>query len=122
MNSFTPGSTGDVLHRFNQAFLDHTPEVLPALVADDCRIERIQPTADGDWVEGGAACRALWQAQAADRSARFELEGTTVHGEIGLIFWTYRHGPGLSQRSRGVNVMRVRDGQVVEGRGYAKKP
>jgi hypothetical protein len=118
MNPFTPGSTGDVLHRFNQAFLQYTPEVLPALIADDCRIERIQ----GSWIEGGDACRAMWQAQAADRSARFELEETTVHGEIGLVFWTYRHGPGLSQHARGLNVMRVRNGQVVEGRGFAKKP
>ena len=122
MNDFAPGSTGDVLHRFNQAFLAGTPEVLPALIADDCRIEPIQCTAPGAWVEGGPACRALWQAQAADRSARFELEGTTVLGEVGLVFWTYRHGPGLSQCARGVNVMWVRNGQIVEGRGYAKKP
>lgn len=120
-SSFPPGSTGDVLRRFNQAFLDHAPEGLPALIADDCRVERIEAATAGTWIEGGAACRALWQAQAADRSGRFELEGTTVVGEIGLIFWTYAHGPGFSQRSRGLNVMRVRDGQVVEGRGYAKK-
>ena len=121
MNDFAPGSTGDVLHRFNQAFVDHTPELLPTLIADHCRVERIQATAEGEWIEGGDACRALWQAQAGDRSGQFRLEGTRVLGEVGLVYWTYAHGPGLSQRSRGLNVMRVQNGQVVEGRGYAKK-
>jgi len=113
-------NTADVLQRFNQAFLDHDPAALAELIATDCRIERIQPTAEGAWIEGGAACLALWQAQAADRSARFTLEDVVAMGEWGLIFWEYRSGPGLANVSRGLNVMRVRGGQVVEGRGYRK--
>ena len=113
-------NTADVLQRFNQAFLTHAPSLLPDLIAPECRVERIQPTADGFVVEGREACLAIWQAQAANRDARFAVEEVVVMGELGLIFWEYRSGPGLANISRGLNVMRVRDGQVVEGRGYAK--
>ena len=41
-------------------------------------------------------------------------------GERGLIFWEYRSGPDAGDVSRGLNVMTVRDGQIVEGRGYMK--
>lgn len=37
-----------------------------------------------------------------------------------IIRWRYRFGPELSQSVRGVNVMRVRDGLIVEALGYAK--
>jgi hypothetical protein len=113
-------NTEDVLNRFNQAFLTHQPDLLTELIAPGCRIERIEPTADGLVVEGREACLAVWQAQAANRDARFALEDVVVMGELGLIFWEYRSGPAQAQVSRGLNVMRVRGGQVVEGRGYRK--
>jgi len=115
-----PSSTADVLQRFNQAFLDHEPAALAGLIAPDCVVERSQPTAEGTHIVGGPACLAAWQAIAANRDGRFELEEVTTMGELGLIFWTYFSGPNFSNASRGLNVMRVRSGQVVEGRGYVK--
>jgi len=116
----TRGSTADVLQRFNQAFLDHEPAALAGLIAPDCVVERSQPTADGTHIVGGPACLAAWQAIATNRDGRFELEEVTTMNELGLIFWTYFSGPNFGSVSRGLNVMRVRGGQVVEARGYVK--
>ncbi len=113
-------NTADVLHRFNQAFLNYQPEALTALVSPDCVVERARATAEGTHIVGGAACLAAWQALAANRNAHFDLEEVAVMGELGLIFWTYHTGPAPDGVSRGLNVMRVRDGQIVEGRGYLK--
>ena len=38
-------------------------------------------------------------------------------GERGLIFWEYRIGDVVQ---KGLNVMTVRNGLIVEGRGYTK--
>ena len=119
-NDPTPGSTADVLDRFNQAFLRHDPSLLAELIAPDCVVERARPTAEGTHLVGGAACLASWQAIAADRNGVFTLEDVVVMGERGLIFWEYRTGPDAGDVSRGLNVMTVRDGRVVEGRGYIK--
>jgi ketosteroid isomerase-like protein len=113
-------TTEDVIHRFNQAFLNHEPAALTELISPDCVVERSQATAQGWHIVGGAACLAAWQALAANRTARFELEDVLVMGELGLIFWTYHTGPNPGDVSRGLNVMRVRGGQIVEGRGYVK--
>ena len=112
--------TADVLHRFNQAFLTHDPSLLAALIAPDCVVERSQPTAEGTHLVGRDACLAQWQAIAANRAGVFTLEDVVVMGERGLIFWEYRTGPGPADVSRGLNVMTVRDGLIVEGRGYLK--
>jgi ketosteroid isomerase-like protein len=119
-NDHTPASTADVLHRFNQAFLTHDPSLLAELIAPDCVVERARPTAEGTHLRGRAACLASWQAIAADRSGVFTLEDVVVMGERGLVFWEYRTGPNPDDVSRGLNVMTVRDGWIVEGRGYLK--
>ena len=119
-NPPTPGSTADVLQRFNRAFLDHDPAALDALIAPDCVVERTQPTAEGTHLVGREACLANWRAIAANLAGRFTLEDVVVMGERGLIFWEYRTGPGPADVSRGLNVMTVRDGLIVEGRGYTK--
>jgi ketosteroid isomerase-like protein len=119
-NEYPPGSTADVLVRFNQAFLNHDPAALEDLIAPDCVIERAQPTAEGTHWVGRSACLASWQAIAANRAGVFTLEDVVVMGERGLIFWEYRTGPDPSDVSRGLNVMTVRNGLIVEGRGYMK--
>ena len=119
-NDHAPGSTADVLYRFNQAFLRHDPSLLVEVIAPDCVVERSLPTAEGTHLVGGAACLASWQAIAANRDGVFTLEDVVVMGERGLIFWEYRIGPKRGDVSRGLNVMTVRDGLIVEGRGYVK--
>ena len=117
MDDFLPSSTADVLERFNRAFLEHDPELLPPLVAPDCVIERATPDAAGTHLVGRDACLANWQALAADRAGRFELGETWVFGDVGLVFCEYHAG---GRARKGLNVMRVQGGRVVEARGYLK--
>lgn len=115
-----PTGTAAVLDRFNRAFLDHDPALLDALIAPDCRVERSQPTPEGTHLVGREACLANWRALASNRQGTFTIEDVQVMGETGLVFWHYRFGPEPGQAQRGLNVMVVRDGLVVGGRGYTK--
>ncbi|MGN6530047.1 MAG: nuclear transport factor 2 family protein [Burkholderiaceae bacterium] len=117
MDTVIPPATASVLERFNRAFLEHDPSLLPPLIAPGCVIERATPDANGTHFVGRDACLASWQALAADRAGSFILGETWVFGDCGLIFWEYRVG-GRSRK--GLNVMRVQGGLVVEARGYLK--
>ena len=48
------------------------------------------------------------------------MEDTVVCGERAVIRWRFNFGDGASVR--GVNLMRVADGRIVEALGYAKSP
>lgn len=112
--------TSEVIERFNQAFLDHDAGAFVDLVADDCVMESIQPAPDGTRYEGYDACLAFWQAIATDSTAHFNLEDVVVAGDRATIRWRFHFGDGGSVR--GVNLMRVRGGRIVEAFGYAKSP
>nr|WP_246148985.1 nuclear transport factor 2 family protein [Nonomuraea turkmeniaca] len=62
----------------------------------------------------------FWQALAEDRSTQFEPEEVVVAGDRATIRWRYRFGDGPADSVRGVNLMRVRDGLIVEALGYSK--
>jgi len=110
-----------VIDRFNQAFQLHRPELLADLIADPCVLENTAPAPDGDRHVGREACLALWQGIASDRQARFDVEETRVLEDHALIFWRYRWGEAPGESVRGINVMRVLHGRIVEGRGYVKQ-
>ena len=110
----------DIVRRFNQAFEDHDPAILADLVAPDCIMESIQPAPNGTRYEGYEVNLAFWQAMAADRVNRFEAEDTFVMGDRANIRWRYHFGDGGSVR--GVSLIRVRDGRIVEALAYAKTP
>ena len=110
-------TTAAILQRFNDAFQNHDPSVLPDLVAEDCVIENTVPAPDGARHAGREACLKLWQGIAGDRSGCFDLEEIFAAGERGTIRWRYRRDGGSI---RGVNLMRVRDGLIVEAMGYVK--
>lgn len=112
--------TSEIMRRFNQAFLEHEPAILEDLVAADCVMESIQPAPDGTRYEGQAACLSFWKALAAERSAYFEVEDTVAMGDRAIIRWRFHFGDGGSVR--GVNLMRVRDGRIIEALGYSKLP
>jgi ketosteroid isomerase-like protein len=114
--------TPEVIRRFNDAFLQHDPVALVDLVADNCVMESIQPAPNGTRYEGRDVCLAFWQALANDTTTRFELEDVVVADDRAIIRWRYRFGAGEDGSVRGVNLMRVRDGQIVEALGYAKTP
>jgi hypothetical protein len=94
------------------------------LVAEDCVIENTAPAPDGERRVGRAVCLELWQGIAANRSAHFELEEVEAwdNGADGraIIRWRYRWGDGDENSVRGVNLMRTRDGLIVEAMGYVK--
>jgi ketosteroid isomerase-like protein len=120
MTQTTAMNTRSVIDRFNEAFQSHAPDLLDDLIAEDCVLENSQPRPDGDRREGRAACLDVWRTLAADRASRFELEEVFVADERAVIRWRFRWGPDLAESVRGVNLMRVRDGRIVEGMGYVK--
>ena len=112
--------TEAILQRFNQVFLSHDPAALPELVADDCVIENTQPAPDGSRHEGKAACVAVWTQIATTQGMHFEPEGIIARGDRGEIRWRLVWGADRASSVRGVNLMRVRDGRIVEAQGYVK--
>lgn len=112
--------TAEVVRRFNQAFQDQDPEIFRQLVGPDCVMETIQPAPDGTRYEGYDVNVAFWQAMAADRVNLFEVEDTAAMGDRATVRWRYRFGDGGSLR--GVTLMRVREGRIVEALAYAKVP
>ncbi|WP_049569529.1 nuclear transport factor 2 family protein [Nonomuraea sp. SBT364] len=113
-------TTAEVIDRFNRAFVEHDPTMLPGLIGDDCVMEAIQPAPDGARHEGRDACLTFWQALAGDRTTQFEPEEVWVAGDRATIRWRYRFGDGPADSVRGVNLMRLRDGLIVEALGYSK--
>jgi ketosteroid isomerase-like protein len=116
----TYNATSELMRRFNDAFRFHDPAALLELVAADCVIENTQPAPNGSRHVGRDACLAVWQGLASATSTQFNLEEVFVAGERAVIRWRYRFGDGESGSIRGVNVMRVRGGQIVEALGYVK--
>lgn len=115
-------STAAVIDAFNLAFHNHTPEVIAGLVADDIVIEAITPAPDGALLVGKAAALAIWQGLASETHSGFEQEEVLVAGERAIVRWRYVFGPNGADALRGLNLMRVRDGLIVEAMGYAKRP
>ncbi|BCB82984.1 nuclear transport factor 2 family protein [Phytohabitans suffuscus] len=114
--------TSEIIRRFNDAFVRHDPDQLDGLVGEGCVMEAIQPAPEGARYEGRADCLAFWRALAADRTTQFEDEEIAVAGDRATIRWRYRYGAGAGDYVRGVNLMRVRDGKIVEALGYSKTP
>lgn len=112
--------TAEIMRRFNQAFRDREPAILKDLIAADCVMESIQPAPNGTRYEGYDACFTFWEALAADSIASFDVEDTIAMGDRAVIRWRFNFGDGGSVR--GVNLMHVRDGRIVEALGYAKSP
>jgi ketosteroid isomerase-like protein len=112
--------TSETVRRFNQAFLQHDPAMLEGLVAPDCIMESIQSAPDGTRYEGSDVNLKFWQAMASDRDNRFEVEDTFVMGDRANVRWRFHFGDGGSLR--GVSLIRVRDGRIVEALAYAKTP
>jgi ketosteroid isomerase-like protein len=115
-----PSQTLQIVQRFNQAFMQHNASLLDDLIAEDCVMESVEPAPDGTRYVGRNACLEFWQRLATSRDGAFTAEDIVAFGEHAVIRWRYRFGAGLSQSVRGVNVMRVRDGLIVEALGYVK--
>lgn len=113
-------ATETILKRFNQVFLTHDPSALDALVADDCVIENTRPAPDGARYVGKAACIGLWTEIATAKGMHFEPEAILARGDRGEITWRLVWGEARENSVRGVNLMRVQGGRIVEACGYVK--
>ncbi|MFZ0504914.1 MAG: nuclear transport factor 2 family protein [Chthoniobacterales bacterium] len=110
--------TAEIMRRFNDVFQRHDPSELNNLIAENCVIEKITPGPDGDRWIGRDACIENWKAIATEPGAHFDLEETFAAGDRAIIRWCFWSSEGRS--TRGVNLMRVRDGLIVEAMGYIK--
>ncbi|RUU84662.1 MULTISPECIES: nuclear transport factor 2 family protein [unclassified Mesorhizobium] len=110
--------TAEIMRRYSDVFQRHDPSALAELVAEDCVIENTVPAPDGARYAGQAACVGLWTAIATQAGTRFDIEETFVAGDRATIRWRYFMADGNSLR--GVNLMRVADGRIVEAMGYVK--
>ena len=110
--------TATVIDQFNAAFRERAPEKLVDLIAADCVMEGTGPAPDGNVWKGYDECLAGWRGLATDPSIRFEVEHVDVAGDRAVVRWRVTG----AQDYRGVNLMRVRDGKIVEALGYGKRP
>ena len=116
----TTRETAEIMRRFNQGFQRHDPEIFKELVAEDCVIENTQPAPNGSRHIGREACLAVWQGLATQAGTYFQEEEIFAAGDRAIIRWRFCWGEGESNSVRGVNLMRVRGGQIVEAMGYVK--
>jgi hypothetical protein len=113
-------ATRRILERFNSAFQMHLPEELDDLIGEGCVLENTAPAPDGARYEGREACLNFWKGVASNENLVFEAEEIWASEDRGIIRWRLRWGESEADRVRGVNVMRVRNGKIVEGMGYVK--
>jgi ketosteroid isomerase-like protein len=113
-------ATKDVIRRFHEAFDRHDPRAMEDLVADDCFMETTNPAPSGARLVGKEACLKNWQGLAAANDTWFVREEVFVVGERCVIRWRYCWGDDEAQSIRGINLMRVRGGRIVDAFGYVK--
>jgi hypothetical protein len=111
-------TTAALMERFNAVFLRHDPSALRGMIAEDCVIEKINQAPGDDRCVGREACVALWSEIATAPGTHFDLEETFAMGDRAIIRWRLWTNDTTSRR--GVNLMRVRDGLIVEAMGYIK--
>ena|SRR5713226_9691531 len=119
-NIQTTNETAELMRRFNDVFLRHDPSALPELVGPDCVIEGTTPAPNGARHVGRDACVTLWKEIATAPGTHFDLEDVIVTGDRAIIRWRFWRGEGETNSVRGVNLMRVREGLIVEAMGYVK--
>ncbi|UXN58646.1 nuclear transport factor 2 family protein [Phyllobacterium zundukense] len=112
--------TREIVERFHHAFEKHRPEDLDDLIGDGCVLENTVPAPDGARYEGREACLTFWRGVASSANLVFKAEEISAMGDRGIIRWQLRWSEREADQVRGVNIMRVREGKIVEGLGYVK--
>lgn len=116
----TDNETSRVVRQFIAAFRERDPSLIPELVGERCVMEGMQPAPDGLRVEGYTENVKMWQAMVVDTSGTFEDEDVVIAGDRAIERWRYRFGDGRSVR--GVTLLRVEGGKIVEALAYGKTP
>ena len=111
------------VRRFLDAFGRHDVDGIMAAMTEDCLFENTWPAPDGERHAGQAAVRRFWDRFFRENpSAAFETEEMFAAGARCVVRWRYgwRAADGSPAHVRGVDVLRVRDGKVVEKLSYVK--
>jgi hypothetical protein len=112
--------TREIMERFHNAFENHRPEDLDDLIGEGCVLENTAPAPDGARYEGRETCLTFWKGVASSANLVFKAEEISAMGDRGIIRGQLRWSEREADRVRGVNIMRVREGKIVEGMGYVK--
>lgn len=118
-----PAETWLTVQWFNDAFNRHDVDAIMHIMTEDCVFENTFPPPDGARYEGQDAVRAVWEDFFRDSAqAEFQTEEMFVAGDRCVVRWTYRwvNRDGTSGHVRGVDLFRVREGQVAEKLSYVK--
>jgi hypothetical protein len=116
-------TTLDTLRRFNDAFNRQDIAAVMAEMDEDCVFENTYPPPDGERSGGFAAVQATFGAFfASSPQAFFEFEEIFAFGERAFQRWTYRwvDARGVPGHVRGVDILRVRGGKILEKFSYVK--
>lgn len=116
-------TTLTIISQFGDAFNRHDLDAVMALMTDDCVFENTFPAPDGARFEGQNQVRAYFaEFFAASPHATFEWEEVTACDEQAIVRWRYRwvETDGTPGHVRGVDILRVRGGQVAEKLSYVK--
>jgi uncharacterized protein (TIGR03086 family) len=117
------GPAHDVVRRFGAAWEALDLDSIMALMAEDAVYESDDPGPDGRRVEGAAAIRAEWEAMfRGTRDGSFTFEEAFLSGDRATTRWVFgwTNDDGSAGHVRGVDVIRVRDGLIVEKLSYVK--
>ena len=106
-----------VVEAFGAASSAHDLDATLALISEDCVFDATGPAPDGTRHVGPQAIRAAWQAIFDDVRTQFEVEETFAAADRVIQRWRYSWDAG---HVRGVDVFKVRDGQVAEKLSYVK--
>jgi ketosteroid isomerase-like protein len=109
----------DLMDRFTAALNSHDLDAVAALITDDIVFESTSPPPDGTRYEGRDVVRQIWaEMLAATPQARFSVEEQFSDGSgRAVVRWRYDWADG---HVRGVDIVRVRNGQLAESLAYVK--
>jgi ketosteroid isomerase-like protein len=108
----------DIIERFHEAFNRRDLGALSNLITDDCVFEATGPAPDGIRHLGRQDVLGAWRRFFMDSPAsHFEVEEMFGAGDRVIVRWLYSWADG---HVRGVDLLRVRAGQVAESLAYVK--
>ena len=115
-------NTRDAVERFNEEFNRHDVDAIMRCMTADCVFENSRTAPEGARLVGHAAIRTFWEEFfARSPQARFETEDLFAAGDRCVVQWTYHWvRDGKAGHVRGVDLFRVREGQVAEKLSYVK--
>ena len=111
-------TTDEVIDRFNRAFRERDATLLEDIIAPAASWRASSHPGDTRY-EGYDASFSSWEALIDDTTSHFEVEDVLHRRRVDAHPLALRLGPRPDDSVRGVNVMRVVDGTIVDA-GYSK--